>query len=908
MIFAPGTRFGPHEIVTVVGAGGMGEVYRAIDTKLKRHVAIKVLPAGLATDPDRMARFQREAEVLAALNDPHIAQIYGLEKYDRTTALVMELVEGETLADRIGRGAVPLAEALAIARQIAEALEAAHEQGIVHRDLKPANIKVRPDGAVKILDFGLAKLNEPNAPNVLSSPNVMSMSPTITSPAVMTGVGVLLGTAAYMSPEQAAGKSVDRRADLWAFGVVLLEMLTGRQAFAGETVSHVLASVLKDEPDWRALPAETPPSVRRLLQRCLAKDRIHRLDSAADARLEIDEAPRDLPANVPLSKWRHSLPWIVAGALGTVLIAAVALWEPWRSQPPLTSQFLRVDLGTEATLVTDQGAAAVLSPDGSVLAFTAQRPGVNEGQLFVRRLDQLQATPLPGTEGAHNPFFSPDGQWVAFFARAKLKKVAVTGGAAITLCDAPNGRGGSWADDGTIVFSPDNVRQVTLMRVSSAGGTAQPLITLASGETTQRWPQMLPGGRAVLYTGAATNTAWDAANIVIQLLPAGERKVVHEKGYYGRYLPSGHLVYVHEGTLFAAPFNLDRLELAGPPVPVLEGITASAAITGGAQFAFSNNGTAVYQPGEALDINTVPIVWLGRDGKTTTLRSTAVNWTGVLFSPDGTKLAMDISDGMQRDLWTYEWARDTLSRLTFDPTDDVNPVWTPDGHRVAFGSKRRDKAFYNLYWQPADGGGEAQLLLASDHSHLIPGSWHPNGKYLAFHEIAQQGNADLMILPMEGSDASGWMPGTPTVFLKTPANEQVPTFSPDGRWLAYYSNATGRDEVYVRPFPGPGGQWQISTGGGTYPTWSRARPELFYASLDHHIMVVPYRVDGGTFRPDKPAVWTDTPFNDGQYRRFTLDPTGDRFAVGKRLEDEHFGTAVFILNFFDHLRRLAPAK
>jgi len=367
-------------------------------------------------------------------------------------------------------------------------------------------------------------------------------------------------------------------------------------------------------------------------------------------------------------------------------------------------------------------------------------------------------------------------------------------------------------------------------------------------------------------------------------------------------------VYVHEGTLFAAPFDLDRLELTGQPVPVLEGLTASAGITGGGQFAFSNTGTAVYQPGVSLDINTVPIVWLGRDAKTTVLRPTAANWTGLLFSPDGSKLAMDISDGKQRDLWTYEWARDTLSRLTFDPTDDVNPVWTPDGRRIAFGSKRADKTFYNLYWQPADGTGEATLLLASRDSHLIPGSWHPSGKYLAFHQIPQPNNSDLMILPMQGSDASGWTPGTPTVFLKTPASEQVPTFSPDGRWLAYFSNATGRNEVYVRPFPGPGGQWQISTGGGTFPTWSRTRQELFYASLDQHIMVVPYRVDGETFRPDKPAVWADTPFNDGLYRRYTLDPAGDRFAVGKRLEEDRSGTVVFILNFFDELRRLAPAK
>ncbi len=917
MVFDPGTRVGPYEILSAIGVGGMGQVYRARDTRLKRDVALKFLPGSFAADADRLARFQREAEVLASLSHPSIAGIYGLEDSAGGPALVMELVEGETLADRLARGPIPPDEALPIARQICEALEAAHEQGIIHRDLKPANIKVTPNGHAKVLDFGLAKLNEPNGSNASDVSNALSMSPTITSPALMTGVGVLLGTAAYMSPEQAAGKSVDKRADLWAFGVVLFEMLAGHQMFAGETVSHVLASVLKDEPDWRALPSDTPSSVRRLLRRCLEKDRKQRLDSAAGARLEIDDAltkrADGLPGSVNLpvvaaSRWRRALPWMVAAAMSAGLAVVLGLWAPWRTMPLSASQQLRVDLGVNASLSTDQGAAAVLSPDGNMLVFTARKPGVadSDPDLYTRRLDQLEATLLPGTEGAHNPFFSPDGQWVAFFGAGKLKKILVTGGAAATLCDAPNGRGGWWADDGTIVFTPNNTPQTRLLRVSSAGGTPQPVTMLASGEVTQRWPQVLPGGRAVLYSSGATTNTWESANIVVQLLPAGERKVILEKGYYARYLPSGHLVYVHEGTLFAAPFDLNRLELSGQPVPVLEGIIASPTVTGGGQFAFSSSGTAVYTPGEARDSNTVPIAWLGRDGKTAPLRSTAANWTGLLFSPDGSKLAMDISDGKQRDVWTYEWARETLSRLTFDPTDDANPVWTPDGRRIAFASKRGDKTYYNLYWQQADGGGEAQLLLASRNSHLIPGSWHPSGKYLAYHEIPQPTNSDLMILPMQGSDATGWSPGTATVFLKTSAGEQVPTFSPDGRWVAYFSDATGRNEVYVRPFPGPGGQWQISTGGGTYPTWSRARQELFYATLDGHIMVVPYRVEGETFRPDRPSVWTDTAFTAGQYRRYTLDPKSDRFAVGKRLEEEHSGTVVFLVNFFDELRRLAP--
>ena len=908
MALPPGTRLGPYVITAQIGVGGMGEVYRATDTKLKRDVAIKVLPDVLGHDPDRLARFQREAQLLASLNHSHIAAIYGIEDAGGECALVLELVEGETLADRIARGPLLLDEALPITKQIAEALEAAHEQGIVHRDLKPANIKVRPDGTVKVLDFGLAKAMEPAGASTVNA----TMSPTISIHA--TQAGIILGTAAYMSPEQAAGKVADKRSDLWAFGVVMFEMLAGRRAFDGETVSHVLASVLKDEPNWAALPANTPVPLRRLLRRCLEKERRQRLDSAADARLEIDEAlgtpsidssADRISIDAGPSGWRRTLPWAVAVACVAALALVLALWAPWRTVPSSAPLWLTAELGADASLVIDQGAAAVLSHDGGLLAFAAQKASGGESQLFVRRLDQLHAMPLSGTDSARNPFFSPDDQSVAFFAGGKLKKIAVTGGAVVTLCDAPNGRGGTWAEDGTIVFTPDNTLQVVLLRVSSAGGTPQPVTTLAQGETTQRWPQMLPGGKALLYTGAPTTTAWDDASIVVQQLPAGERKVLQRGGYYGRYLPSGHLVYLHEGTLFAAPFDLDRLELTGPSVPAVPDVMTNTT-TGGAQFAFSDRGTVVYFPGHSLDINTVPIFWMDRGGKTVPLRSTRADWTGILFSPDGGRLAMDISDGKQRDVWIYEWARDALSRLTFDPTDDANPNWTPDGRRIVYASKRGGNTFYNLYWQPADGSGDAQLLLESRASHLIPGSWHPSGRYLAYHEIPQPNNPDLMILPLEGSDASGWKPGTPTVFVKTPASEQVPTFSPDGRWIAYYSNETGRNEVYVRPFPGPGGKWQISTQGGTYPTWSRTRQELFYSTLDQHIMVVPYRVEGNSIQADKPIQWTDTAFTAGQYRRFALHPNGDRFAIGKEPETQTTGKVVFIFNFLDELYRIAP--
>jgi serine/threonine-protein kinase len=904
-------RIGPYEVAGPIGQGGMGEVYRATDTNLGRQVAIKVLPEAVAFDAERRTRFEREARTLAALDHPNIATIHGVEKSPGLYALVMELVEGPTLADRIAQGALPLDEALSIASQIADALEAAHEQGIVHRDLKPANIKVRPDGTVKVLDFGLAKLAGP--PEGGATVPDDTISPTITSPAIVTGVGVLLGTAAYMAPEQAKGRPADKRADVWAFGCVLYEMLTGTRAFPADDTPDTLVAILRDEPDWSALPGHAPAEVRRLLRRCLEKDRKRRLPDVGVARLEIEDAASGAAENAGRasvagrsSRWRRTLPRALASMFGVALVLVLAWVAPWRTAAPSAPLRVRGELGVDAVPVVDQGAAVVLSPDGRLLVFAAAKGAGSEAQLFVRRLDQLEATPLPDTGGARNPFFSPDGQWVGFFAGGKLKKTSVAGGAVVALADAPNGRGGAWAADGTIVFTPNNTQAVRLQRVSSGGGMAQPLLPLAQGETTQRWPQLLQDGALVLFTSSPVTAPWDDANIVVQRLPAGERKIVLKGGYYARYLPSGHLVYARQGAFFAVPFDLDRLEVAGEAVPVLPNVIANS-VTGGAQFAASDNGTVAYLPGRGLDINNAPLVWAEGSGKVAPLRASPGNWTGLLFSPDGSRLAMDVFDARQRDVWVYQWERDTLSRLTFDPADDVNPAWTPDSRRIVFGSKRGN-SFYNLYWQRADGSSPASRLLESRDSHLIPGSWHPSGKYLAFHQITRTNDPDLMILPMDGSETAGWKPGAPTVFLKTPAAEQVPMFSPDGRWIAYYSNESGRNEVYVRPFPGPGGQWQISVAGGTYPTWSPTKSELYYATLDQHIMAVRYRADGNSFQADKPALWTDVTFTDGQYRRFTLHPDGNRFAMGKLPESTNGDTVVMVFNFFDELRRIAPVK
>jgi len=906
----PGTCLGPYRIERFLAAGGMGEVYRAHDTRLGREVALKILPDSFTHDPERLARFRREAHVLAALNHPHIGAIYGLEEAGGRQFLVLEFVDGETLADRLTRGRLPVDEALGAARQIADALEAAHEKGITHRDLKPANIALTSDGTVKVLDFGLAKATEAEA-----RPSVdRTTSPTITSPAMMTGVGVLLGTAAYMSPEQARGKAADKRSDVWAFGCVLYEMLTGKRAFEGDDVADTLAAVLRGEPDWDAVPADVPPYVRTLVRHCLEKNRAARIGDIAAARFVLAhgaslEGGRATAATAPgvTSRWRHALPWAGVGALATGLLLMLGVWALWRQKPVTAPMRISVELGADVSLAnTDGGAATIVSPDGTVIAFVGRMADDGRSQLYVRRLDQLQAMPLAGTDNAQSPFFSPDGQWVGFFAGGKLKKIAVTGGAAVTLCDSPAGRGGTWDDDGTIVFSPNITLGTRLLRVSSTGGTPAPLEPSADGETAQaRWPQILPGGRAVLFTSSPIAAAFDDANLVVQPLPSGAPKVIQRGAFYGRYVSSGHLLYVHDGTLWAAPFDLDRMAVTGPPAPAIDGVTSNAA-NGGAQVAVSVSGTLVYLPGPGTD--GIPIHWMDREGKTTPLRSAAAPWTAPQFSPDGRRLALQIRAGSSADIWVYEWARDTLTRLT--SVRGVKPVWTPDGRRIVFASEGNNGK-NELYWQRADGVGDAQRLTDSPNGKL-PASWHPSGKFLAFAELNQQTNFDVLILPMEGNETSGWKAGQPTVFLNSRFDEQEPRFSPDGRWIAYQSNESGRSEVYVRPYPGPGGKWQISTGGGLYPTWSRTAHELFYGTPAQQIMVSAYEVEGDAFRAVKPRLWSDGRYRSrGAFRPFDLHPDGKRFALAPATpapagaKQDH---VTVIFNVFDELRRIAPAR
>jgi predicted Ser/Thr protein kinase len=874
MPLAAGTRLGPYEILASLGAGGMGEVYRARDTRLGRDVAIKVAHEQFSE------RFAREARAVAALNHPNICQLYDVGP----NYLVMELVEGDAL-----QGPLPLAEALRVASQIIEAIEAAHEKGIIHRDLKPANIKITPQGVVKVLDFGLAKALEPERTGIPEN------SPTLTLRA--TQVGMILGTAAYMAPEQARGQDADKRSDIWAFGTVLYEMLTGRRAFEGETISDVLASVLKTEPDW----ARVPPQVQRLLRRCLEKDPKRRLQAIGDAKLLLEDAP---PA--PAASSTRILPWAIAAVTAVVLLIALAGW--WRATRPVEHPLMRlsVDLGPDA--VAGVRTTAAISPDGTRLVFPI-RAG-DKQMLVTRLLDQPRATPLAGTEDGIDPFFSPDGQWVGFFSGGKLKKISVAGGAAVTLCDAPSPRGGSWGEDGNIVAAL--TAPGGLSSIPAAGGAPQSLTELKPGEASHRWPQVLPGDNAVLFTvsTSAYLVEYEDATIDIVFMGTGQRKTLWRGGYFGRYLPArgstGYLTYVHQGTLFGVPFNPSRLEVQGSPVPLLEDVVGGSGAAGGAQLDFSRTGTLVYLSGKESS-RSWPVVWMDSSGKTQPLLAKPGFYLTPRLSPDGQRLALAVGTNPGFDIWVYDLMRDSMTRISFTPGDNRWPVWTPDGKHIVFRTASSSGA--SLHWIRADGAGEAQKLLESK-GDIRAHSFSPDGRRLAYYEQTG-GNNDLWTLPLDLSDPERPKPAKPEPFLRTPFNELIPVFSPDGRWLAYTSEDSGRYEIYVRPFPGPGGKWQISTSGSLYAFWSRDGRELFYETFDNHIMVVDYTTKGDSFLPGKPRLWSEEQIYDTGTVNASLAPDGKRFAVFPRPETAEEGNGslhvTFLLNFFDELRRRVPA-
>ena len=801
----------------------MGEVYRARDTRLKRDVALKILPQDFADHPARLARLQREAEVLASLNHPNIANIYGFEESGGVRALVLELVEGETLADRIERRPLPLNEALSIAKQIAEALEAAHEQAVIHRDLKPSNIKVRQDGMVKVLDFGLAKLVAPASDTPASDRNAVAT--TMTLP-LETAAGVILGTPAYMSPEQARGYPVDKRSDIWAFGCVLYEMLTGKRTFPGPTSSDVMAAVLEREPDWRALPAATPGSVRRVVQRCLDKDTKRRLRDIGDARIDLDEALIAAPAIGRESRalgWHRSQWFVWSLAAVAVIVAALfairGFWgagRPERAPASGRSVVRFTETLPEDTQLAPAPALAV-SPDGRRVAYVGMRRGTRT--LYIRDINQVSPRSMAGTEGADQPFFSPDGQWIGFFAEGKLKKVPVAGGAPLTLCDASGPRGGTWGTDNSIIFAPSAAS--ALVRVSADGGNPQPVTTLdrTQNEASHRWPQFLPGGEAIIYAAGPTVSVfgWIEARVLAQSLKSGARQVLAQHGTFPHYTGNGHLLYFQGGIAYAQLFDPNRLQVSGEAMPVLDRVASLAGINGGAfELALSSTGTLAYLPGVTREPQS--LVWVSRDGKEQTIEiPSGIFGGGPRLSPDGRQIAVTVVGTAESDIWVYDLSRSTATRLTFGGRN-LWPVWMPDGSRIAYASHREGST--NAYWKRADGSGAEEQLTTSLQTYF-PQSFSPDRKILLLSQLPGR----VAVLPLEA-------PRNPWVFQIGQGIGGDPAFSPDGRWIAYNSNESGRNEVYVRPYPGPGAAIQVSTAGGDAPMWARSGRELFYQQGD----------------------------------------------------------------------------
>jgi Tol biopolymer transport system component len=849
MPLAPGTKLGVYELIAPLGAGGMGEVWRARDTRLQRDVAIKVLPDLVADDADKLARLTREAQALAALNHPNIAHIHGLEESGRVRALVMELVEGEDLSDVIARGAMTLAEALPIAGQIALALEAAHEQGIIHRDLKPANVKVRRDGTVKVLDFGLAKVIAPLAG--AAGGRDLSLSPTLTAQA--TQAGIILGTAAYMSPEQARGRTVDRRADIWAFGVVLYEMLTGRRAFDGEDVSITLANVLKEEVEWPALPADLPPGVRRLLRRCLEKDPKRRLASMADARLELEDTePAGVTANIPAAAPRRGVSLLLFLLLAVVAtgfaVATTTLGilysRSFAKTPRVVHAFIPPPDKTAFRFVGGGNVGPMaLSPDGRRLVFSAQTAD-GAMALYLRSLDSPATQLLAGTAGGAMPFWSPDSRRIGFYADGKLKSVETTGGPALSLCDVDVvARGGAWNRDGVILFAPSP--NSPLLQVRDTGGPTTPVtrVDTTHGETSHRWPQFLPDGRHFLFfvrfgalgTSNANNGIWTGS------LDGGPPKFLLHTQTSAAYA-SGYLLFVREDTLMAQPFDPDRLALSGEAVPVAQKIQAEI---GTAVSVFSvSGGLLAYQTGGEIVGST--LFWRDRSGKQIGPLGDPAGYMDLSLSRDGRRAAVSITDPRlgPPDIWTIDVARGLRSHFTFDPAADRWPVFSPDGARVAFSSNR--KGFFNLYVRPYAGSGVEELIFESDRDKILT-DWSADGRWLLFTTMFDPATqSDVWALPMTTMP----MPGDrkPIPVLQTPARESDAAFSPDGRWIAYTSDESGRSEIYVTPFPGPGRKWQVSTGGGALPRFSSTGTEIFYDGPGERLMAAQVRAQGEDFQ------------------------------------------------------------
>jgi serine/threonine-protein kinase len=861
-----GRTLSQYRILAKLGEGGMGEVWKARDTTLDREVAIKVLPEVFARETERLARFEREAKVLASLNHPNIATIHGLHEAEGVHYLAMELVPGEDLAERLKRGPVPVEEALEIGRQVAAALAAAHANGVVHRDLKPANIQITPEGKVKVLDFGLAKALERETASG-SSPE---LSPTLTSAG--TVAGVILGTASYMSPEQARGRPIDKRADIWAFGCVLHEMLTGRKVFVGETISDTLAAVLRAKPDPDTLPDATPRSIHRLLRRCLEKDPDRRLHDIADAVLEIDDAaaePEEVATTADAAPRRGRLPWILTALLAVVALIAIA--SSWLAPERAAPDSLSVSVVVSDELSLMGGAAgdmlAAISPDGRQLAFTARRDETT--LLYLRSFDSDEVIEIDRTETASSPVFSPDGQWIAYFGVGGLAKVSVRGGAPVSLAEAPTSRGASWSPDGTIVYSP--AYNSGLMRVSADGSEPQVLTTPdpERDERTHRWPDVLPNGKAVLYTIGLQESPgnYEDATIAVVDVATGHTKPLIEGASIARYAASGHLVYSRGEELFAAPFDMNDLEITGPPSLILSGV-AGDLTSGAVHFGISNTGTLFYMPAAKRQFEG-RLVWIDRNGVIETIPAPAERYVLPRLSPDGTRVVATVGHGLgDGDAYIYDLRRETMTRMTFDGAT-IYPIWSRDGERIVYGSTLGGDE--GVLWKKADGSEAAERLVRTDGAFAaIPETWLP-GRQTLVYSLGGGGGSRVYSLEIGAEE--------PQPVVTSDSGGGGARFSPDGTWMVYVSTETGRPEVFVRPYPGPGGKWQLSTEGGRGPIWSADGSEIFF-TRGRKMFVVPVETEP-TFSPGAARELFEFEFQHtlGRWADYDVTRDGQRFLM-----------------------------